>query len=162
MEASEGTGRLVRTVVVAGLVGLVVAGVVTLITTRSADEAAPTGESASSTATPPTTEQRPDPADVVVTVANGSGVSGLAGRTSETLSGLGYVVLEPTAISEGAIDSNVYYRTGAESAAEGVAEVLGLPSSSVAPLPNPSPVSDVGGADVVVVLGADFTSGRSG
>ena len=100
----------------------------------------------------------PAPADVVVIVANGSGVAGLAGQTSETLAGLGFRTLEPTNVDEGAINSSVYYVEGSEPAAVEVAAALGLPASSVQPLPTPAPVASIGEAVVLVVLGADFTS----
>jgi hypothetical protein len=100
----------------------------------------------------------PAPADVIVIVANGSGVAGLAGQTSETLAGLGFQTLEPTNVDEGAINSSIYYVEGSEPAAVEVAAALGLPASSVAPLPTPAPVASIGDAVVLVVLGADFTS----
>ena len=114
-------------------------------------------------APPPTdvnqdTTPAPAPADILVLVANGSGVAGLAGQTSEALTGLGFRTLEPTNVDQGAINSNVYYVEGSEPAAVEVAAALGLPASSVAPLPTPPPVASVGEAVVLVVLGADFTS----
>jgi hypothetical protein len=98
----------------------------------------------------------PDPADVTVVVANGSGVSGLAARVTATLTNAGYVTLAPTDALADASVSRVYYAANSEAAAQLVAQSLELPASAVVPLTSPSPVAAIGTAQVVVVLGADF------
>lgn len=98
----------------------------------------------------------PAPAEVTVVVANGSGVSGLAGSTTEALAADGFVTLPATDALTSAASTRVYYTPDNEGAATAVAEALELPSGAVAPLPASPPVSDVGAAQVVVVLGSDF------
>lgn len=103
-----------------------------------------------------TVPEGPAPGDVTVLVANGSGVTGLAGQTSATLEADGYQVLSPTDALATAPVTTVYFTENFEAAARSVAEALGLPESAVVPLATPSPVADIATADVVVVLGADF------
>lgn len=129
-------------------------GPVVTTTTVDRDAPPPTGD-AESTTVP---DAAPAPADVVVVVANGSGISGLAARTGGTLAGLGYQVLEPANVNEGQINSVVYYVAGSEPAAVEVAAALNLPATAVQPMPTPTPVADLGTAVVLVVLGSDFTS----
>jgi len=129
-------------------------GDVVATTTTVDRDAPPSTDTAEDTTVAPV----PAPADVIVIVANGSGVAGLAGQTSETLAGLGFQTLEPTNVEEGVIDSSVYYVEGSEPAAVEVAAALGLAASSVQPLPTPPPVASLGDAVVLVVLGSDFTS----
>jgi hypothetical protein len=105
-----------------------------------------------------TTSEAPAPADVIVVVANGSGITGLAARTGELLTTAGYQVLAPTDATSSATTSSVYFVTGSEPAATEVAAALGLGATAVKPLPDPAPVASVGTAQVVVVLGADFAT----
>ena len=49
----------------------------------------------------------------------------------------------------------VYYTPGAAPQAQLVATSLDLPTSSVAPMPSPAPVSNLGTATVLVVIGTD-------
>jgi hypothetical protein len=95
---------------------------------------------------------------VIVVVANGSGITGLAARTGELLTTAGYQVLAPTDATSSATTSSVYFVTGSEPAATEVAAALGLGATAVKPLPDPAPVASVGTAQVVVVLGADFAT----
>jgi len=95
-----------------------------------------------------------DPATVHVFVANGSGASGAAGKTSEVLAGKGY----PTPGTGNAPTTSktaVYYTAGHVAQAQLVAKSLDLPLSAVAPMPNPPPVTGLGGATVLVVIGTD-------
>lgn len=98
----------------------------------------------------------PEPASVTVVVANGSGVSGLAGATTESLATDGFVTLPATDALTSAASTRVYFTPDNEGAAIAVAQALDLPPGVVAPLPASPPVSDVGAAQVVVVLGSDF------
>lgn len=99
-----------------------------------------------------------DPASVSVLVANGSGVSGVAGQTADVLEGVGYTIVD-TANASPVSATQVLYVGEAEPDAVGVAEVLGLSAEVVAPVPEPSPVPDLVGADVVVIVGPDLASG---
>ena len=90
-------------------------------------------------------------------VLNGaSGKVGLAGANVTKLKGKGYTTQEPG--SANAIDSSVvYYASGYQADAVGVASALGLDASSAQPLPadGPSGGTNWEGANVVVVLGQD-------
>lgn len=125
-----------------------------VVTTTTVDRDAPPPTDAAQTTLAPA----PLPADVVVLVANGSGVSGLAGRTTDELTALGYQTLPPGNVDAGATTTSVFYVDGGEAAAAEVATALGLPATTVKPLPTPAPIPDIGTAVVLVVLGADFTS----
>jgi hypothetical protein len=101
-------------------------------------------------------------ADVKVLVANGSGLRGLAGTTSNALKGLGWATLAPTDAT-GAVDkTTVQFADGYEAEAREVAANLTLPATVVVRATSP-PVAaaDIGDAKVVVVLGTDVTSSTS-
>lgn len=93
------------------------------------------------------------PAQVSVIVANGTGVSGVAGENQATLEGAGYtdVATENAPVQE---TSAVYYAEGAQGDALAVATVLEIADTQVAAVPDPPPV-DLAGATVLVIIGAD-------
>ncbi len=101
------------------------------------------------------------PSKVKTVVANGTSVNGAAGRVGATLHAAGYDVLATTNASSKASSSQVYYVPGYAEEAGLVATRLGLSPNTVQSLPSPPPVSDTGGADVVVVIGPDLASGSS-
>jgi hypothetical protein len=95
-----------------------------------------------------------DPATVHVFVANGSGVTGAAGRTSQVLAGKQYPT-PATGNAPTASATTVYYLPGNAAQAQLVAKSLDLPASTVQPMPSPPPVSNLNGATVLVVIGTD-------
>lgn len=96
-----------------------------------------------------------DPSTITVLVANGSGgVVGLAGDLTGEVEAAGYQVTPP-ANAEPVESSVVYFTTGFEEAATAVAALFD-PAPEVAPLPDPSPVDDLRGANVVVIAGPDM------
>lgn len=99
-----------------------------------------------------------NPAEVAVLVANGSGVSGAAGRVAETLKGSNYQMKESTNTTSAAEASFVYYAEGYEADARAVAALL-TPSPTVQAMPDPIPVRDLAGANVLVVVAADLAAG---
>jgi hypothetical protein len=101
-----------------------------------------------------TTTTAVDPATVHVFVANGSGVSGAAGRTSQLLASKQYPT-PATGNAPATTITTVYYQPGHANEAHLVAQSLDLPAASVAPMPNPPPVSNLQGATVLVVIGSD-------
>jgi hypothetical protein len=106
---------------------------------------------------PTTTSRPPRPADQVkVLPANGTSTSGLGGRTGTFLSNNGYNALAPVDASRNLDTSLVLYSADFEPEARAVAQLLGLPASSVKALDANAPVPDTRGADVVVVAGADL------
>jgi hypothetical protein len=104
----------------------------------------------------PTTLPAPAPSEVIVLVANGSGVPGVGASTTVALTGKGYQTLDPTNTAADTPTSRVYFVPGSQAAAEEVATTLGLPTASVAALGDAPPVADVGTAMVLVVIGTNF------
>ncbi len=101
-----------------------------------------------------TTTEAVDPATVKIYVANASGKAGAATKVSTVLAGKQY----PTpAVGNAATAATtmVYYLPGNAPQAQLVASSLDLPASSVAPMPSPAPVTSLGSATVLVVIGTD-------
>lgn len=121
------------------------------------DEGGEEGEDDSTTTTPTTEAARP-PAEVKVLVANGSGVNGAAGGTTDALGALGYVTATP-ANAERVPETVVYYTTGFEAEAAALAAAIGAPAEAVTPMPPVAPVDDLQLANVLVHLGPDLAAG---
>lgn len=98
-----------------------------------------------------------DPSTITVLVANGAGVSGLAGDVTELVAEAEFETAAPTDVTDGeeVEESVVYYSPGFEEAAMAVAAVFD-PAPEVAALPDPPPVDDLAGANVVVLAGPDL------
>lgn len=109
------------------------------------------------TTTTTTTEPPRDPSEVKVLVANGSGVNGAAGGTTDALEALGYVTATPTN-AERVPNTIVYYTTGFEAEAQALAAAIGAPPESVTPMPAVAPVDDLQLANVLVHLGPDLVA----
>lgn len=117
--------------------------------------AAPSDSGSSSTSTPTTVAAKAHKAsEVAVLVVNGSKVTGAAGRIATTLGAAGYL-LKPAGNTSPAPASNVYYQPGYEADARAIAGRL-TPQPGVLPMPDPAPVSDLKGANVLVVVAADL------
>ena len=97
--------------------------------------------------------------EVRVLVANGSGLRGLAGNTSNALKGLGYATLSPVDATGQVDKTSVQFADGWEAEAREVAAALNQPATVVVRATSP-PVAaaDLGDAKVVVVLGADLAT----
>ncbi|MBW3645242.1 MAG: LytR C-terminal domain-containing protein [Actinobacteria bacterium] len=110
------------------------------------------GDTTDTTEVPPPTV---DPSTITVLVANGSGgVAGLAAAVTEVVTEAGYETAPPT--NSKAVESSVvYYAPGFQEAAAAVAQLFD-PAPEVAPLPDPSPVDDLRGANVVLVASGDL------
>jgi hypothetical protein len=100
------------------------------------------------------------PAEIMVRVANVSGVDGAATARTEQLAGAGYQTIEPTNGPEGQQlnATQVLFVDGFEGEARALAEALGAPADGVAAIPAQPPV-DPGGAQLVVLLGTDIAGG---
>jgi hypothetical protein len=100
------------------------------------------------------------PAEIVVRVANVSGVSGAAGAKTEQLAAAGYQTVEATNGPEGQqLDATqVLFVDGFEGEAGALAEALGAPADAVAAMPA-QPPADPGGAQLMVMLGTDLAGG---
>ncbi len=97
------------------------------------------------------------PREVKVLAANATNVAGAAGRVSAGLRNVGYNVLAPTD-AKPADASAVYFTPTFEREGQAVAQALQLPPTAVKPLPNPPPVADLRGANLLVVIGPDVAS----
>lgn len=95
------------------------------------------------------------PKDVKVLPANGTTVAGAAGKVRDMLKAAGYNVLAPGQAKK-ADASAVYYTATYDREARAVADVLALPPPSVQSLPEPAPVTDLRGANILVVVGPDL------
>jgi hypothetical protein len=105
---------------------------------------------------PTTTTTTVPPSHVPVLVANASGITGAATAISAQLQTAGWDVLPPVNASTQVTHSNVYYVAGQQKAAEAVATSLKLPASAVVPYTTSAPVSSIGTAEVLVVVGPDL------
>jgi hypothetical protein len=149
-------GRAVIIIVVA-----VVLGVLILRSGGPSSVALPTPTSSTtSSSTTTTAPPRSAPrSDVKVLVVNDSTTSGVAGDYTTVLQHAGWSVLVPgNAKPPPVATSSVYYASNKRSDADAVATALGLPLSDVLPLSPATPVSNVAGADVVLVVGADLAA----
>jgi hypothetical protein len=98
-----------------------------------------------------------NPAEVTVLVANGASIAGLASKISDELKAANFVVAEPTNTKAPAAESAVFYVAGYEADAAAIASLL-TPAPKTAPLPDPPPVDDLAGAQVLVVAAADLAA----
>lgn len=105
-----------------------------------------------------TTSAPPTASAIHVLVANGTDTNGAATAVSSFLSGKGFSMLTPVSALTVVSASQVYAIGGAVSAAQQVAQALGLSASSIEPAAVPVPVSTTTGANVVVVVGPDLES----
>jgi hypothetical protein len=99
-----------------------------------------------------------DPADVTVTVVNGTTIAGLARDTASRLSGYGFQIGNKVTGtgSLAAAESVVLYKPGAEAEAKLVAEKLKIDPREPA---DADAIAQAGPASVIVVLGADQAPG---
>jgi hypothetical protein len=117
------------------------------------DTAASSEDAAASTDT--TAPAARPPGEVVVLVANASGVQGAAANQADAIAGGGYQVL-PAANAPAEVEATQVLATaGYEADAAALAAAIGAPPESVAAMPEPPPI-DPTGAHVVVMLGPDL------
>ncbi|MCB1011884.1 MAG: LytR C-terminal domain-containing protein [Microthrixaceae bacterium] len=96
------------------------------------------------------------PAEVAVVAANGAGISGLAGKTTEFLATQGYTNSTATDATASAASTAVYFAEGFQPNAAAIATLLGLPAEQVQALPaEPVATDQPAGSAVVVVVGPD-------
>ena len=114
----------------------------------------PAAETPDTTATPPATAV--PPAQLVVMVANGSSIRGLAGSTADQLKAAGYANTTATDATQNVTSTLVYFVEGFEGDAQAVSTTMGLPAErGVQAMPGAPPVASLGEAKVLVVLGPD-------
>ena len=99
------------------------------------------------------------PSTVKVIAVNATATSGVAGRATARLTTAGYNALAPgnaTAAYKATKPTTIVYvvTAGYDREAAAIAALFGLPSSSVKPLPTPSPSTDIKDVNVAVVIGS--------
>jgi hypothetical protein len=112
------------------------------------------GEGAGTTEAPPA---RPA-AEVTVMVANTTSVGGAAGGLTETVAGLGYPTAPAANVQPPVEATQVLFTEGFEREAAALAQAIQAPADGVAAMPAPPP-TDLGGAQVLVLLGPDLAGG---
>ncbi|HAM03292.1 MAG TPA: hypothetical protein DCQ30_13865 [Acidimicrobiaceae bacterium] len=168
----SGVARGIVLVIAAVIVGAVLlpsatrpplSSAATAATTTPTSPSSPSSSSGSeappsSTSTTSTAPVNAPPSSIKVLVANGTNSNGAAAAVSSFLNGKGFGTLSPVDALTTVSASQVYAVGGATAAARQVATALGLSASAVEPSTQPIPVSSVGNATVVVIVGPDLTS----
>lgn len=125
---------------------------------------APGDESATSAGPPPAGSDTSAPAlrppgEVVVLVANASGVQGAAAEQSTMIEAGGYQVLPAGNAEQQDLQTTVVYPVlGYEAEAAKLATDIGAGEGAVQPMPEPPPI-ELAGAHVLVLLGTDLAGG---
>jgi hypothetical protein len=101
-------------------------------------------------------------ADVKVVAANGAGVKGLGGTTTNILKNAGYATLAATDATAQVDKTSIQFADGYDADAREIAQLLNLPATVVVKIASP-PVAaaDIAGAQVIVILGVDFPAAGS-
>ncbi|WP_419849956.1 LytR C-terminal domain-containing protein [Candidatus Poriferisocius sp.] len=106
-----------------------------------------------------------DPSTIGVMVANGTDVTGAAGRLSGELNAANYVTLPPHNASP-QTGSAFYYRAGYEVDAQCIARLLGESEKPLWLMPDPPPggltLETLGNAFVLILIGPDSLAQRPG
>jgi len=116
---------------------------------------------APTTTAPPMPEPTHAPNEVKVLVANGSGVSGAAGKVTDMLSPLGWAMESPANADKTSV-SGIYYKTGYARDARVIQEHFGEDPSILTQVPTgglavPANAEDrVANADIIIILGSDL------
>ncbi|MDH3708113.1 MAG: LytR C-terminal domain-containing protein, partial [Acidimicrobiia bacterium] len=100
------------------------------------------------------------PNEVIVFVANGTGIGGEAGRVADQLTAANYTAIAGNAASAAVEVSAIYYRPDYGEDAKLVAGVLQAPASLIQQMPadpgvSPDNQADADSAHVIVILGTD-------
>ena len=135
------------------------------------DETEPTAPAPEVTQVPDTDpedeEELPchEPSTIGVLVANGTDVTGAAGRLSGELNAENYVTLQPVNASP-QTSSAFYYRAGYEVDARCIANLLGVGAGPFYPMSDPPPGGitreTLGNAYVLILIGPDSLAQRAG
>jgi len=93
---------------------------------------------------------------VVIQVANGTNVKGLASTYSNRLITLGWNSLQPVNYPNLVSTSRIYYRKSYQTAAYQIAAEIGAPPSDVAPMPATLPLMGTNADNIVVIVGPNL------
>jgi hypothetical protein len=130
----------------------------TNVNNASATQTGQTGTNQATTQQSITTPVARTPADIKLLVANGVGVNGAAAKVAGRLQPVGYQMLKPGNTTTKMTASQVQYAEGYATDAQAVATALGLPSAGVVAMPTPASISDLQGANIVVIVGNDLAA----
>lgn len=120
------------------------------------------GRTTTTTEVTTTTEAQRPPSTVRVVVANGSDITGLAGRTAQLLAQSGYTTSNATDALVDAPQSIVYFAPGYQPNARAIATLLTLGPDRVQALSGQVAQDQPADAGVVVLLGADVPATLTG
>ena len=95
---------------------------------------------------------------VKILVANGTQEPNAGAHFSQLLQQQGWSVSVPVNTTSAASTTTIYYIPSEQPAAALVASALGVPATAVQPLTASTPVANVAGLDVVVVIGPDLAA----
>jgi hypothetical protein len=163
---NAGTGRAVLVLAIAVVLGITLlheldnapagaSNLASATTKAKAHNTTPAANAVPSTTTLPARS----PAEVKVLVANGVGVNGAASKVAGRLQPIGYQLVKPGNTINKSTTSSVQYTPGYQAEAQALATSLNIPSASVQPIATPSPVTDLQGANVIVVVGDELANG---
>lgn len=130
-------------------------------TTTSGTSSGPAVSTTTAPSHPATTTTTTAPSGVPVLAANASGVPGAAGAVTTQLQTSGWDMVPPVNASVRVTTSKVFYVAGQKAAAESLAKTLLLPADAVAPYTTSAPVSTIGPAEALVVVGPDLANRTS-
>ena len=160
--AGMAAGRAAMLLGVAVLLGLLLLNTTDAedprVTTRTTvDGSSPTEPGGDDEPLDTTPAARP-PGDVKVLSANATRTEGAASKITERLRLAGYLVVQPPTDAPREDASVVYFTPGYEVEAQVIAETLGVPLTSVRPLPTPAPIPDLRDAHVLVLVGPELAN----
>lgn len=123
-------------------------------TTSTLNPSTPSATSGTSTSTVARPAVR-TPEELTVLVGNGAGVRGVGAALTLELGVAGYGTLDAVDANSPHATTVVYFPAGSEREAAALAVAIGIPPERIAVLPDPLPVDDLAGADLLVVIGTD-------
>ncbi len=143
-------------------------GVIHPSTATTASNSPPSAATGTTTSTPGITTTTPTHQSgstttlatnkVSVLVANASGVSGAAAAVTAELQPAGWNLATPVNASAKVPVSTIYYLAGHQQAAIEIAQALKVPIALVQPYTTAAPISSIGAAEVLVVVGPDLAT----
>jgi hypothetical protein len=98
------------------------------------------------------------PQDIKALVANGTATPGLAGKVSNVVHAKGYNTLASTNSTQKPAASIIYFQPSYSADAAALAGKLNLPASAVLAMPQPPPVANLNGANILIVVGPDLAN----
>ncbi len=98
------------------------------------------------------------PQDIKVLVANGTSTPGLAGKVSNVVHAKGYNTLASTNSTQKPAASIVFFQPSYSADAAALAGKLNLPGTAVQAMPQPPPVANLNGANILITVGPDLAN----